>query len=407
MSISELLKYFIPLILFFIPLTIISRQFSQKYKLRKKNYEDTFFQLNKEYEDKKIQLQKIKEKIFSKEKEIKRVTYLYELIKRMAKILTWDEMLKLLKKAIKEYLNLSVFLFFIPERRQGDVSLSFSLVLREEFFFDEDSIKRYFTNEALLSYAKEKKAKIVQVDKEKMLFLPFYREDETLGLLWAKVEEPSTMKVWQPEEGMITSNELISEAENLASELILGLEKVKLYTAVEEMSRFDGLTGLYRRYYFETRLAEEIVRIRRYSGVFSVSLIDIDYFKKCNDTYGHQVGDQILQRLGKILKENLYETDIIARYGGEEFVILFPRAEPEGVKRKMENLREKIAAEDFILDWGKLKITVSIGLAHYPRDGPTAEEILRAADQSLYFSKQRGRNCLSEYSETLAKNSYS
>ncbi|HCJ67644.1 MAG TPA: hypothetical protein DHV62_10120, partial [Elusimicrobia bacterium] len=365
------------------------------------------FQLNKEYEDKKIQLQKIKEKIFSKEKEIKRVTYLYELIKRMAKILTWDEMLKLLKKAIKEYLNLSVFLFFIPERRQGDVSLSFSLVLREEFFFDEDSIKRYFTNEALLSYAKEKKAKIVQVDKEKMLFLPFYREDETLGLLWAKVEEPSTMKVWQPEEGMITSNELISEAENLASELILGLEKVKLYTAVEEMSRFDGLTGLYRRYYFETRLAEEIVRIRRYSGVFSVSLIDIDYFKKCNDTYGHQVGDQILQRLGKILKENLYETDIIARYGGEEFVILFPRAEPEGVKRKMENLREKIAAEDFILDWGKLKITVSIGLAHYPRDGPTAEEILRAADQSLYFSKQRGRNCLSEYSETLAKNSYS
>lgn len=407
MSISGLLKYFIPLILFFIPLISISQQFSQNRKLRRKDYENTFSKLKKEYEEKKIQLEKVKEKIFLKEKEIKKVTYLYELIKRMAKILTWDEMLKLLKEAIKEYLNLSGFLFFIPERRQGDSFLSFPLVLHEEFFFDEDFIKRHFTNETLLSYTKEKKAKIVQVDKEKMLFLPFYREEETLGLLWAKVEEPSTVRVGQPEERMIVSNELISEAENLTSELILGLEKVKLYTTVEEMSRFDGLTGLYRRYYFETRLTEEIVRNRRYGGVFSVSLIDIDYFKKCNDTYGHQVGDQILQRLGEILRENLYETDIIARYGGEEFVILFPRAEPEGVRRKMENLREKIADEEFVLDWGKLKITVSVGLAHYPKDASTAEEILRAADQSLYFSKQRGRNCLSEYSETLTKNSYS
>ncbi len=380
-----LLQYFIPLTFLFVALIIIQQQFSRNRKLLKDNYENTFSQLNKEYEDKKRQLQKIREEIILKEKETIKVTYLYELVKRMAKILTWDEMLKLLKEAVREYLNLSGFLFFI--RDSG--SLGFTLVLSEDFFLDQDRIKKDFADEINLSYVQEKKARIVFMNGEKMLFLPFYREEEVVGCFWARIERPEE------------ENELVSEAENLASELTLGLEKTRLYTTVEKMSRFDGLTGLYRRYYFETRLAEEIVRTRRYGGGSSVSVIDIDFFNKINDTYWQQVGDQVLQRLGQILKESLYETDIIARYGGEEFVMLFPRAEPEGVRRKMENLRERIADEEFSLDWGKLKITVSVGLAHYPRDGSTAEEIIRAADRALYSSKERGRNCLSEYSESI------
>jgi len=394
------LKYFILLILFFIPIVTIFYQLNKKRKLRKKKYVETFSELKKECEEKKLQLEKIKEKKFFKEKEIKKVIYLYELVKRMAKILTWEEMLKLLKEAIKEYLNLLGFLFFVPEREKGEHFLSFRLVLREEPFFPEDWVKEYFTEEMLISFAQEKKIRIVLLKEEKMLFLPFHREEEILGLLWAKIEQPLLRTELQKSE-----NELLSEAEILASELVLGLEKAKLYSEVEKMSRFDGLTGLYRRHYFETRLAEEIVRIRRYGGGFSVSLVDIDYFKKLNDTYGHQVGDGILKHLGTILKENVYETDIIARYGGEEFVLLLPRAEPEGVKKKMENLREKIAQEEFVLDWGKLKITVSVGLAHYPKDGSTAEEILRAADKALYFSKEKGRNCLTEYNEiSMVKN---
>lgn len=394
------MKYFILLILFFIPIVTIFYQLNKKRKLRKKKYVETFSELKKECEEKKLQLEKIKEKKFFKEKEIKKVIYLYELVKRMAKILTWEEMLKLLKEAIKEYLNLLGFLFFVPEREKGEHFLSFRLVLREEPFFPEDWVKEYFTEEMLISFAQEKKIRIVLLKEEKMLFLPFHREEEILGLLWAKIEQPLLRTELQKSE-----NELLSEAEILASELVLGLEKAKLYSEVEKMSRFDGLTGLYRRHYFETRLAEEIVRIRRYGGGFSVSLVDIDYFKKLNDTYGHQVGDGILKHLGTILKENVYETDIIARYGGEEFVLLLPRAEPEGVKKKMENLREKIAQEEFVLDWGKLKITVSVGLAHYPKDGSTAEEILRAADKALYFSKEKGRNCLTEYNEiSMVKN---
>ncbi len=388
------MKYFIPVILFLLPLFIILRQITQKRKLRKKGYWKQFSELKNKNEEKSLQLAKIREEIFSQEKEIKKVTYLYESVKRMAKILTWEEMIKLLKETIDEYLNLSDYVFFIPERINTKESSSYRVALKEGYFFTEDWLKKNFTDELFFSSIRENKTKIVSFNGEKMLFLPLGREEEILGLLWARIEQPLGRTQLK-----MSESELINEAEILARELVLGLEKAKLYSEVERMSRFDGLTGLYRRNYFETRLTEELIRTRRYGAGFSLALVDIDYFKKINDTYGHQVGDQVLQRLGTILKENLYETDIVARYGGEEFVILLPRAESEGVKKKIENLREKIAAEEFILDWGELKITVSIGLAHYPKNGSTAEEILHSADQSLYSSKEKGRNCLTEYDE--------
>lgn len=366
----------------------------QKRKLRKKGYWKQFSELKNRNEEKRLQLAKIREETFSREKEIKKVIYLYESVKRMAKILNWQEMVKLLKETIDEYLNLSDYVFFIPEKIDTEKSLSYRVALKEGYFFTEDWLKKNFTDELFFSSIRENKTKIVSFNGEKILFLPFGREEEILGLLWARIEQPLGRTQLK-----MSESELINEAEILARELVLGLEKAKLYSEVERMSRFDGLTGLYRRNYFETRLTEELIRTRRYGAGFSLALIDIDYFKKINDTYGHQVGDQVLQRLGTILKENLYETDIVARYGGEEFVILLPRAESEGVRKKIENLREKIAAEEFILDWGELKITVSIGLAHYPKNGSTAEEILHSADQALYSSKEKGRNCLTEYDE--------
>lgn len=378
------MKYFVPVVLSLIPLVLIFQRLVRAGRKRKGEYNTLLSKKKGEYEERKKQLQEIKERISFVEKEMKRVSDLYEVVKQMSKTLNWGEMLKLFKQAVKEYLNGEGFLFFTP-----DTENNFTLAAEEDPFFNKDWVKTHLTE-----FGKEKKMQIVRLNEETLLFLSLWREEELIGTLWVRLGK--VLESGSPEE-----REVLNAAETLRNQLVLGLEKAKLYTEVEKRSRFDGLTGLYRRYYFENRLREEIIRAKRYGGGFSIVLIDIDYFKKLNDNYGHQSGDQILRSLGKIIKESIYETDLAARYGGEEFVLLLPRAEPEGVKRKMESLREKIAREDFSLDWGKLKITVSLGLAHYPQNGAGAEEILRAADQALYLSKEKGRDRLSEYAEVL------
>jgi len=384
------LIFYIAFILCIIPLIILFARLIRSAKQEKENFQTVHSLKKKEYEDSEKKIKQIKEKISNQEKIIKKVLHLYEITKKMATILDWDEMLKLFRQAINEYLNLEEFLFFV-----ANGNTNFSLVIRHGSFVYEDWIKENFNR-----FIEEKEIKIVPVSKqERLLYTPFWRsvstdlhKRELMGLVWAKLN--STLIADSAEE-----KEFVKDVNTLVNQLVLGLEKTKLYTQVEKMSRFDGLTGLYRRHYFQERLDEEILRVKRYGGNFCLVLIDIDYFKKLNDIYGHQAGDQILHELGTILKENVYETDIVARYGGEEFVLLLPRAELDGVKRKIENLREKIANKVFVSDWGKIQVTVSLGIAYYPHDGSSTTEILNAADEALYFSKQQGRNRLTVYGE--------
>jgi diguanylate cyclase (GGDEF)-like protein len=121
-------------------------------------------------------------------------------------------------------------------------------------------------------------------------------------------------------------------------------------------------------------------------------LLDIDYFKRLNDRYGHPFGDQVLRRVGELLNASVYDTDFVARYGGEEFVILLPRAEPEGAMRKAEAIRLALENERFQLAMETIRVTVSIGVAHFPRDAKTPEELVAQADAALYQAKSQGRN---------------
>jgi len=134
------------------------------------------------------------------------------------------------------------------------------------------------------------------------------------------------------------------------------------------------------------------VRARTFKTPYSLLMLDIDHFKSINDRYGHPFGDQVLRRLGELLKGAVYETDFVARYGGEEFVVLMPRAEPVGVLRKAESIRRTIAAEKFALAFENIAVTVSIGVAHFPRDAATPEELVSKADSALYQAKSRGRD---------------
>jgi len=175
-------------------------------------------------------------------------------------------------------------------------------------------------------------------------------------------------------------------------QLGMALEKAQLFSQMEIHSRVDGLTRVLRRQAFMERLDQEFRRAAVFQTPFSLMMVDIDHFKAINDSHGHEAGDVVLRRIGDLLKETIYETDVIGRYGGEEFILLLPKAQKDGVLRKAEQLRQRIESEIIPFGFEKLRFTVSIGVAHFPASGDKADELIAAADKALYQAKEHGRN---------------
>jgi len=181
-------------------------------------------------------------------------------------------------------------------------------------------------------------------------------------------------------------------ASRFASEIAFALKRVILFRQVEWLSLTDGLTGLWRRNALDEKVREELRRATAFKTTMGFMIADIDHFKRLNDTYGHQFGDAVLKRVAQLLKTGVYETDFVGRYGGEEFGIVLPRADAAGLLRKAETIRSRIEAEHFSQGLERVRLTVSIGIAHFPRDGRTPEELIARADAALYAAKEGGRN---------------
>lgn len=170
-----------------------------------------------------------------------------------------------------------------------------------------------------------------------------------------------------------------------------------LYEMVEKMAITDSLTGLYVRRYFYERLSEELMRSKRHGFNLALLMIDIDDFKRCNDTYGHLVGDAVLKEMARIISENVREIDIVARYGGEEMSIVLPETAAEKAFVAAERLRKRIDENVFKAYDEKLNLTVSIGVAIYPQDGADIDSIIEKSDQALYAAKKSGKNLVRAY----------
>jgi len=163
-------------------------------------------------------------------------------------------------------------------------------------------------------------------------------------------------------------------------------------TQLEELSITDSLTGLYNRHHLMETLAGEVARCRRHNRAFTLLIMDIDHFKSYNDTYGHLAGDEVLRRTGVLLKESIRSCDYAARYGGEEFILILPETEAEGGVETAERIRNQIAEKDMGADGDPLKVTISAGVASFPRDGDDPHSLIKRADAALYEAKRRGRN---------------
>jgi diguanylate cyclase (GGDEF)-like protein/PAS domain S-box-containing protein len=161
---------------------------------------------------------------------------------------------------------------------------------------------------------------------------------------------------------------------------------------LQEQAIRDPLTGLYNRRYLQERLEHELARARRENQPISFVMIDIDHFKKVNDTFGHNAGDIVLQKLATELLSRTRIGDIVCRYGGEEFLAVLPNVTSETAYEIAERWRKLFPGSTMPLEYTEIKATVSCGISEFPLHGNTSEELVSTADKALYYAKQAGRN---------------
>jgi diguanylate cyclase (GGDEF)-like protein len=319
----------------------------------------------------------LKARGLSAQREHKETMAVYGMVKGLAEALSWEDARPRIEAAIEQYFGAgSEYALYVSGLR-GDADVR-PLALRG--LRGSPGASWTTLSRALQEQGGSPQAPKLLERPERAVGMPIREGAELLGYLYARVPEGSPPQAW------------LAKTQAFASELIVAFKRVKLFQEVERLSEIDGLTGVRRRGAFDKRLAEEVVRARTFKTTFGLMLLDIDHFKNLNDQYGHPFGDQVLKRVGAVLNASVYETDYVARYGGEEFTILMPRAESAGARRRAEAIRAAIEAETFTIGFETVKVTVSIGLAHFPRDAASPEDVVARADAAMYAAKSGGRN---------------
>ncbi|HEX8619900.1 MAG TPA: diguanylate cyclase, partial [Thermoanaerobaculia bacterium] len=201
-----------------------------------------------------------------------------------------------------------------------------------------------------------------------LLLVPLMRAGQTLGYL----------SVREPHDRRVPSIEKVQTLEVFATQAVTALQSARQYEEIKRLTFIDALTPAYNHRFFQEALAKEITRHARTGHELALAMIDLDNFKKINDTYGHPVGDEILKGLVEELMTNARDSDVVARYGGEEFAIIFPETPADKAADAANRLREIVARRVFRLTQvdKTLHITVSVGVAVYPRDGMTSAELV-------------------------------
>ena len=236
--------------------------------------------------------------------------------------------------------------------------------------------------DVIAQYADDPLLKIFHTNE--LIIMPLKAKDQVNGLIVA--DNLYTQKPITDEDLKIFTM--------LANQAGLAIENSQLYEKVVHKSHTDSLTNLWNHGFFQHTLAIEFEKAQTEKTSLTLLIIDIDNFKKLNDTYGHQNGDIILMELANILRENARESDYVCRYGGEEFSIILPQTSKEEGLSIAERIRQKIERYDFskFSLFQNLMITVSIGLAAYPQNAQTKEDLIAKTDKAMYIAKFGGKN---------------
>ena len=221
------------------------------------------------------------------------------------------------------------------------------------------------------------------------LTLPLAVEGEILGCLSLNSDEPNAFDAQD-----------LQFLSVIGYQMAASLKHFQRFSSVKNMATYDTLTGLYNRRYFEERLGVEAEK-SFYSGVpLSLVMVDIDHFKKVNDTFGHTEGDQILCKISSLLKNSVRRKDTVARYGGEEFMLILPEAGLEQSFVIAERIRQLVEKTLFEVGRAQVNLTLSMGISNFPSHRvKSKEELIKMADQALYDAKRGGRNRVCIFAE--------
>ena len=216
-----------------------------------------------------------------------------------------------------------------------------------------------------------------------MIAIPLYSQDRVMGVLAVYRNDPD-----RP-----FSQEDLDTVMFLAEQGGVAIENVQLHEEAQRLSLMDGLTGIWNRRFFQMQFRQVLATATRFERPFSVLMLDLDYFKRINDTYGHQRGDAILIEFAQRVNGTLREIDTFARYGGEEFICLLSETDVEGARTTAEKICEVIRSEPFgAIGEDPIALTVSIGVASHPEHGESYRALVESADKALYEAKESGRN---------------
>jgi diguanylate cyclase (GGDEF)-like protein len=172
-----------------------------------------------------------------------------------------------------------------------------------------------------------------------------------------------------------------------------------------ETSLKDPMTGLYNRRFLEEMIDKIMSQSERNNDTYSVMMLDVDWFKVVNDTYGHDVGDMVIVEIGKVIIDNIREADLAIRYGGEEFVVMLHNSTDEGAIQVAKKIHSAFANMVFKVSQDEtIQKTISIGMAKYPTDGNSIWKCIKYADRALYVAKTTGRNKIVEYTAEMSDN---
>lgn len=226
------------------------------------------------------------------------------------------------------------------------------------------------------------------------LCIPLVAQGETMGLLHLRL--PATVAsagAGSERQTPLYSDSQLQLAQTVAGSLAVAMSNIRMQQVLHEQSVHDPLTGLYNRRFLEEAMDVALARVRASGGPLSVMMVDIDHFKRFNDSHGHEAGDSMLHELGRFLSSEMREEDVACRYGGEEFALIMEGATLQVARERAEELRK--GARDLTLHFRHQvlgPLTLSVGLAQYPAHAQTARDLLRAADAALYRAKSAGRD---------------
>ena len=213
-------------------------------------------------------------------------------------------------------------------------------------------------------------------------FIPLTAQKKVIGLMaFFQPQSPAFVRDAQIILGLVQN------------QVTIVIDNARLYEAARQLAITDGLTKIYNHRFFQELFEKEYKRSDRYNTIFSLIMLDIDHFKKINDTYGHLCGDEILKSLANLIKSCLRSMDIVARYGGEEFAVLLPETNGAEAYQTAERIRRSVEDTTFMGTEQGLRVTVSQGVATYPSEGVhERQDLIGKADGALYEAKENGRN---------------